>query len=80
MLTADSETARKALEGHRAIFQAIARRQERRAERLMEEHVRIALQRVSPILARATAGSLVSPVLPSAESAGSPELVTVSDT
>lgn len=49
-LSAQTSTAENALQGHRAIYQAIAKRQARRAERLMAEHIRIALDRIVPLL------------------------------
>lgn len=49
-LSADEATHENAQQGHLAILQAISRRQARRAEQLMEEHVRLAITRIVPLL------------------------------
>ena len=62
VLSAEESTAQSALEGHRAIYEAIARRQAKRAERLMEEHIRIAYDRIVPLLESIPSEALKRPL------------------
>lgn len=49
-MSANESTIEKAAAGHRAIFEAISHRQAGRAEFLMSEHIRVAIERIVPIL------------------------------